>query len=56
MASTLEAHAPSKLKLVRANNAPFMNKSLKKLIMARSKAKNKYYKERTTVNWENLKK
>lgn len=55
LSKTLQSHAPLKYKMLRANNAPFMNKTLKKLIMARSKAKNKYYKVRTTQNWRTRK-
>ena len=43
----LNLHAPMKKKLVRGNNAPFMNKYLSKAIMHRSKLKNKYNKNPT---------
>ena len=39
-----------KKKLVRANHAPFMTKSLRKAIMLRSKLRNRYNKSRTTKN------
>ena len=42
--STWNAHAPVKKKVVRANNAPFMNKTLSQAFMHRSKLKNKYHK------------
>ena len=42
--STWNLHAPLKKKVVRANNAPFMNKSLSKAFMHRSKLKNKCHK------------
>ena len=48
--SILENHAPSKEKLVRANNAPFMNKTLSKAIMTRSQLRNKYNKNPTEEN------
>ena len=38
----LNTHAPMKLKYVRANNAPFMNKNLSKAIMKRSRLRNKF--------------
>ena len=38
----LNKHAPMKLKYVRANNAPFMNKILSKAIMKRSRLRNKF--------------
>ena len=37
----LKRHAPLKQKYIRANNAPFMTKELRKAIMNRSKLKNK---------------
>ena len=33
----LEIHVPMKEKIVRANNAPFMNKTLAKAVMTRSR-------------------
>ena len=41
---TLEIHAPTKKKVVRANDKPYMTKSLRKAIMRRSYLKNKYMK------------
>ena len=35
----LNKHAPIKTKYIRANNAPFMNKTLSKAIMTRSRQK-----------------
>ena len=47
----LEKHAPSKKKtFFRGNESPFMNKTLKKAIMKRSRLKNKYHKENTPEN------
>ena len=40
----LEKHAPMKTKIVRGNQAPFMNKKLSKAIMNKSRIKNKYLK------------
>ena len=48
--STWDLHAPLKKKVVRANNAPFMNKSLSKAFMHRSKLKNKCHKFPTEEN------
>ena len=45
----LNKHAPQKEKLIRGNNAPFMNKTLSKAFMERSKLKNKYNKFPTKV-------
>ena len=52
MLNVLNKHAPVKCKMIRANNAPFMNKEVRKIIMARSRGKNKYNKNRTPENWE----
>ena len=43
----LERHAPTKQKVVRANDKPFMTKVLRKAIMRRSFLKNKYQKLKT---------
>ena len=40
----LNKHAPTKEKLIRANNSPFMNKTMSKAIMTRSRLKNKFLK------------
>ena len=40
--SIFEKYAPIKEKKVRANNAPFMNKTLSKAIMTRSRLRNRY--------------
>ena len=42
--SILNKHAPIKSKQIRGNQAPFMNKSLSKIIMQKSKVRNKYLK------------
>ena len=46
----LDRLAPTKTKIVRGNNAPFMNKNLRKAIMRRSKLRNLYLKNRTNTN------
>ena len=48
--TVLDKHAPMKNKMVRANNAPFMNKILSKAFMHRSKLKNNYNKNPTEEN------
>ena len=45
--STLNQLAPLKVRYIRANNSPFMNKSLCKAIMVRSRLKNKFIKLKT---------
>ena len=42
----LSKHAPSKKKILRANDKPYMTKALRKAIMKRSALENKYYKNR----------
>ena len=46
----LNKHAPIKEKYVRANNAPFMTKTLTKAIMNRSRLKNKFIKNPDSNN------
>ena len=46
---TLNIHAPLKVKIVRGNNKPYMNKTLRKAIMLRSRLKNKANKSKNLV-------
>ena len=46
----LDRHAPMKTKMVRGNNAPFMNKTLSKACMYRSKQKHSFNKQPTKEN------
>ena len=48
----LNRHAPIKRRYIRANNAPFMNKSLSKAIMVASKLRNKFLKLKTSESRE----
>ena len=41
----LNKHAPLKTKIIRANNAPFMNKNMRKLVMTSSRLKHKFNKD-----------
>ena len=52
----LNEQAPMKEKIVRANNAPFMNKILSKVEMTRSRLHNKYINMPTEANERNHKK
>ena len=52
----LNKHAPIKSKQVRGNQAPFMNKSLSKAIMEKSRIRNKYLKWPSRENFLNYKK
>ena len=52
----LDNHAPIKNKSVRANDAPFMIKTLRKAIMNRTRLRNIYCKDRTADNLKAYKK
>ena len=54
--ATLDWHAPLKQKAIRGNSAPFMNKTLSKAFMHRSKLKNNFNKNPTEENKELYKK
>ena len=45
--STLDKHAPNKIRYIRANNSAFMNKSLCKAIMVRSRLRNRFLRLKT---------
>ena len=51
----LDNEAPIKMKNVRANEAPFMNRTIKKAIMKRSRLRNKFLKNPTDENNLNYK-
>ena len=53
--STWESHAPLKKKVVRGNNAPFMNRTLSKAFMHISRLKNRYHKFLTEGNRNSFK-
>ena len=50
------SHIPYKEKVVRANDEPYMTKTLRKAIMKRSSLENKYYKCNSETNRRALKK
>ena len=52
LSEVLDKHAPIKKKTLRANHSPFMTKSLRKMIMHRSRCKNLYFRNKTAENWE----
>ena len=52
----LNSHARSKKVVVKGNNQPFMNKTLLKAFMHRSKLKNQYNKNPTELNKNNYRK
>ena len=52
----LDKHAPIKKKTVRANQVPYMSKTLRKAIMRRSNLENKYLKSRNPESKEAYKK
>ena len=54
--STLSLHAPLNKKVILANHAPYMTKSLRKAIMRRSQLQSKYYKTKCKTDHELFKK
>ena len=48
--NVVNRHAPLKTKTLRGNQAPFLNKELRKEIYTRSKLKNKYNRNLTEQN------
>ena len=46
----LNRHAPVKQKYIRANQAAFMNKTLQKAVMDRSRLRNKFLRDRSNAN------
>ena len=52
----LNKHAPFKKKILRANDKPYMTKTLRKAIMRRSALKNRYNRDRTTETEKAFKK
>ena len=50
--SVVNKHAPIKTKIVRGNNAPFVNKTLRKEIYKRSGLRNKFLKNSSDSNWQ----
>ena len=48
--NVLDKHAPCKIKIIRANKAPFMNREIKKSIMTHTRLKNKYIKSPSADN------
>ena len=45
-----DIHAPIKKRYIRANQGPFMNKTLQKRVMTRSRLRNKFVKYKTQSN------
>ena len=53
---TLDHHVPAKQKFVRGNHLPFMNKTLSKAVMHRTRFRNKYLRNKTDENKRKSKK
>jgi len=53
---TLEKHAPLKKKTLRANDAPYMTRNLRKAMMKRTELATKYNKTRNMVDYNNFRK
>ena len=56
LSTILDNHAPMKTKKVRGNQAPFMNRQLSKIIMDKSRLRNKYLKWPSRENFLTYKK
>ena len=56
LVSQLDTYAPIKKRLLRANDAPYMNNALRKSIMTSSRLKNRYTKDPIVENSRNYKK
>ena len=54
--AVVDRHAPLKTKVIRGNQAPFMNRELAKSIMTRSRLKNNFVRHKTKSNWITYKK
>ena len=54
--SLLNKHAPMKQKLVRANQSPYLTKSLRKAMMKRTELRTKYFKNPNSDNLSRFKK
>ena len=52
----LNRHAPIKKKVIRANHAPYVTKTLRKVIMKRSQLEKIYFKKRTQESFKKYKK
>ena len=50
MMHTLNKMAPTKQKHIRGNQSPFMNKDIHKVIMTRTRLRNRFLKEPTPMN------
>ena len=46
----LDIHAPIKTRKIRANQGPFMNNALQKVMVTRSRLRNKFFKSKTQSN------
>ena len=54
--NTLNIHAPRKIKFIRGNHSPFMNKKLSKATMKRTRLRNKFLRNKSPENRENFNK
>ena len=50
--SVLDKHAPIKHRVARKNPPPYMNHELKKAIYKKCMLRNKFYKNKSDINWE----
>jgi len=56
LSEVIEDHAPLKRKFLKKESAPFMNSELRKAIFKRNQLRNRFWKCRTSGNWEDYRK
>ena len=56
LGDVLDEHAPLKKKTIRKNQVPYMNGNLRREIFYRNNLKNRYFRNRTNINWHKYKK
>jgi hypothetical protein len=54
--SVVDKHVPVKSKFIKKMSVPYMNGELRHAIFRKCMLRNKYYKQRSTLNWSNYKK
>ena len=56
LGDVLDEHAPLKKKTIRKNQVPYMNGNLRREIFYWNNLKNRYFRNRTNMNWHKYKK
>ena len=53
LADVIDSHAPLKHKTLKKDSVPFMNSELRKLIHRRNQLRNRFWRTKTRMDWEN---